>query len=232
MLILKIIAVLIGAYIIGGIPFSIPLVWLVTGKDIRKIGSGRTGGTNTGRAAGVLAGVVVAILDFSKGLFAVWLGTQLFPGLTWLHALAGAAAIIGQIFSIFLWEKQANARWRLHGGAGGATTLGAATGLFPPALVIAGLAALAVYMFVGYASLTTISIALFSLSIFIFRFAVGVAGWQPIILGVLALILVIYALRPNLIRLRNGDERMVGFRLYFHNRRKKDTPDSLKRHWF
>ncbi len=162
----------------------------------------------------------------------MWLGKQLFPGVIWLHALAGAAAIFGQIFSIFLWKKQENGRWRLHGGAGGATTLGAVTGLFPPAVIFVGLTALAVYIFVGYASLTTISIALNSLAIFIYRYVVGAAGWQPIIFGVLALILVIYALRPNLIRLRNGDERMVGLRLYFYNRRKKDTPDSLKRHWF
>jgi glycerol-3-phosphate acyltransferase PlsY len=229
---LKLISVFIAAYVAGGIPFSIPLVWALTGKDIRKLGSGRTGGTNTGRAAGVLAGAVVAILDFSKGLFAVWLADKIIPGVVWAHALAGAFAVWGQIYSIFLWEKREDGRWHVHGGAGGATALGAATGLFSPAIVFVGLSALVVYIFIGYASLTTISIALFSLAIFIFRWVTGVATWQPIIFGLLALEAVIQALAPNLQRLKAGTERMVGLRLYIHNRRELRRQKSLKTRWF
>ena len=44
-------AVIIG-YILGSIPFGLIIVKLKTGKDIRTVESGRTGGTNAVRAAG------------------------------------------------------------------------------------------------------------------------------------------------------------------------------------
>jgi glycerol-3-phosphate acyltransferase PlsY len=47
---------LILSYLIGSIPFGLLIVKLVSGKDIRKVESGRTGGTNAMRAAGWGAG--------------------------------------------------------------------------------------------------------------------------------------------------------------------------------
>lgn len=55
MVILSSIGVLILAYLIGSIPFGLIIVKLSTGKDIRTVESGRTGGTNAMRAAGVWA---------------------------------------------------------------------------------------------------------------------------------------------------------------------------------
>jgi glycerol-3-phosphate acyltransferase PlsY len=75
-----------------------------------------------------------------------------------------------------------------------------------------------VFVFIGYASVTTISIALTSLIIFSIRAIQGTSPWQYIIFGVLALLEVLYALRPNLVRLRNGTERMVGLRAYIHQK--------------
>ena len=43
-------------YILGSIPFGMLIVKARTGKDLREIESGRTGGTNTVRAAGFGAG--------------------------------------------------------------------------------------------------------------------------------------------------------------------------------
>ena len=43
----------IGAsYVIGAISWGIVVVFIFTGKDIRKMGSGRTGGTNVMRRQG------------------------------------------------------------------------------------------------------------------------------------------------------------------------------------
>ena len=46
------IGVIFLAYLIGSIPFGLIIVKLTTGKDIRSVASGRTGGTNAMRAAG------------------------------------------------------------------------------------------------------------------------------------------------------------------------------------
>ena len=45
---------LLLGYILVSIPFGLIIVKLGTGKDVRKVESGRTGGTNAYRAAGQL----------------------------------------------------------------------------------------------------------------------------------------------------------------------------------
>ena len=50
------IGLLVFSYLLGAVPFGLVIVRLKTGKDIRQVASGRTGGTNVMRAAGFLAG--------------------------------------------------------------------------------------------------------------------------------------------------------------------------------
>jgi glycerol-3-phosphate acyltransferase PlsY len=57
------IGVVIIGYILGSIPFGLLIVKIKTGKDVRTVESGRTGGTNVVRAAGFGAGLLTAILD-------------------------------------------------------------------------------------------------------------------------------------------------------------------------
>ncbi len=64
---------LLLGYILGSIPFGLIIVKLRTGKDVRKVESGRTGGTNAYRAAGKWAGVLTGLMDGLKGAVAVWL---------------------------------------------------------------------------------------------------------------------------------------------------------------
>ena len=68
-MILNILAVMLVSYLIGSIPFGWIIVKLATGRDLRGVESGRTGGTNAWRAAGILAGLLTAILDVIKGRF-------------------------------------------------------------------------------------------------------------------------------------------------------------------
>ncbi len=58
--------VIILSYVIGSIPFGFLVVKTFSGRDVRDVGSGRTGGTNAMRAAGVPAGVLTAVLDTLK----------------------------------------------------------------------------------------------------------------------------------------------------------------------
>jgi glycerol-3-phosphate acyltransferase PlsY len=67
MAILPVFGVLIASYLIGSIPMGLISVKVMTGKDIRDIQSGRTGGTNAMRAAGFGVGLFTAIADIAKG---------------------------------------------------------------------------------------------------------------------------------------------------------------------
>ena len=74
------IGVVILGYILGSIPFGLLIVKMKTGKDVRNVESGRTGGTNVVRAAGFGAGLLTATLDILKGATSVWVAQALLPG--------------------------------------------------------------------------------------------------------------------------------------------------------
>ena len=134
--ILRPLSILGLAYLLGAIPFGFVLVKLRTGKDIRDIQSGRTGGTNAMRAAGFAIGLSTGVMDVLKGTGAVYLARMLAPGNEWLAALAPIFAIVGHNYSIFLLTRDQKGKVRLGGGAGGAAVLGGAFGLWSPALFI------------------------------------------------------------------------------------------------
>jgi glycerol-3-phosphate acyltransferase PlsY len=211
--ILSRIGVLLLAYLIGSIPSGLIIVKLFTGKDVRSIESGRTGGTNVMRAAGVWAGIATGIFDACKGMAAVFLSHKLIPGNhIWIEVLAPFLAIIGHNYSIFLIERNENGALRLRGGAGGATCLGGSIGLwFPSLFIILPLAGL-IYYFIGYASVTTMSIAILTALIFAYRAWLGLNPWQYAVYGVMAFGALAWTLRPNIKRLFEGKERIVGLR--------------------
>jgi acyl phosphate:glycerol-3-phosphate acyltransferase len=204
---------LLLGYILGSIPFGLIIVKLRTGKDVRKVESGRTGGTNAYRAAGKWAGVLTGLMDGLKGAVAVWLTAYFMEklgGTPVLMVLAGLGSILGHNYSIFLAERAENGRWRLRGGAGGATAAGAAAGLWFPSLFFILPGALATLYFSGYASLATLSVPLMALVVFAVRAYLGYGPWVFVLYGVLAELILLWALRPNLKRLMNGTERLVG----------------------
>ncbi len=205
-------SVVLLAYIFGSIPFGLLIVKLATGKDIRQIASGRTGGTNAARAAGAGAGLLTALMDGLKGASAVWVAQAVSPGNHWLHMIAPIAAILGHNYSIFITEHDEKGRLHLRGGAGGGPTVGGAAGLwFPSIFIILPLAAL-VFFGVGYASITTMSIALITTVIFGVRYFRGLATLPDALYGVVALVLLVWALRPNIKALSEGRERFHGWR--------------------
>jgi glycerol-3-phosphate acyltransferase PlsY len=216
--IINIIAVLALAFIAGSVPFGLIIVKLATGKDVRKIESGRTGGTNAMRAAGLFAGIMTALLDVLKGVASGWIVGLFMPESTWLRVFAALMVVLGHNYSIFLIEKGQDGKLHFKGGAGGAPTLGGAIALWPFSWWFILPASFLVYIGIGYASVTTISIAFFAMIIFVYRALMGQASWIYTIYGVIAIVMVIWALRPNLERLRRGTERAVGLRAYFQRK--------------
>jgi len=216
------IGVIILGYILGSIPFGLLIVKIRTGKDIRDVESGRTGGTNAMRAAGFWAGIFTAIMDVLKGAVAVWIAQAIMPENHLTHVLAAIGAIIGHNYSIFLPEKDEDGKFvRLRGGAGGAPTVGGAIGLWAPSVfIIVTLGALTFFL-VGIASIVTMSVALFALIVFSVRAYLGLSPWMDVLYGVVALALLVWALRPNIQKLMAGDERVIKYSLYGKIREKR-----------
>ena len=89
------------------------------GVDLRRVGSGNPGASNTARALGRRAGIVVAVLDLLKGLLPAALFGLAAPT---AGLVAGVAAVLGHVTSPFL---------RGRGGKGVATAAGAVVGAHP-----------------------------------------------------------------------------------------------------
>jgi glycerol-3-phosphate acyltransferase PlsY len=140
---------LLGAYLLGAIPFAYLAGRLLRGIDIRQHGSGNVGATNVLRVLGKGPGAAVLALDIAKG----WLATAWIPSLgavssmraffsesaadkAWWPCALGLAAVLGHSYTVFLGFK---------GGKGVATSAGVFLGLAPQAtLVVFALFALAV----------------------------------------------------------------------------------------
>lgn len=119
------------AYCIGSIPFALLLARRWGNIDLRRVGSGNLGATNVFRSSGVRAGLLVALLDISKGAVSVLVAQRLSGGGAAAPAVAGLAAVVGHVYPIWL---------KFRGGKGVATACGAFAVLtplaLPPALAI------------------------------------------------------------------------------------------------
>jgi glycerol-3-phosphate acyltransferase PlsY len=218
--------IVVLGYIIGSIPFGMLIVKFKTGKDLREIESGRTGGTNTVRAAGFWAGLLTAILDILKGASSVWLAKTFSPDNQLIHVLAPVCAILGHNYSIFLLNRGVDGKLRFHGGAGGAPALGGAVGLWLPMFPIVFGAGALIWFTVGIASVTTMAIALIVTIVFAVRAYLGYQSPVDILYGILALFLLVWALRPNIRKLIEGKERVVKFSLNGWLRARKEAKET------
>ena len=215
--------VVILGYIIGSIPFGLLIVKSKTGKDIRTIESGRTGGTNAVRAAGFGAGLLTAILDILKGAASVWLAQTLLPANHLIHVLAPLASILGHNYSLFLIDRDEKGKLRFHGGAGGAPALGGAMGLWLPIFPIVLAAGALIWFTLGIASITTMAIGLVVTVVFAIYSWLGLLEPVNIWYGIIAELFLIWALRPNIKKLLAGKERVVKFSLNGWLRARKEA---------
>jgi glycerol-3-phosphate acyltransferase PlsY len=206
--VLRVASALALAYLLGSLPFGV-LVSGLWGRDPRIVGSGRTGGTNVYRTAGLPAAVLTVLLDTAKGLAAVVLASWLVPeaaygsGATFVVSLAALAAIIGHNHSAFLGFK---------GGAGTAPNLGAALAL-DPRVFVAALAAGALGLVVArVAAVASIIASAVICLAFAWRVIDAAAAPSLLVYAVGQLVLVLWALRPNIARLRAGTERKISGR--------------------
>jgi len=192
------VSAILAAYLIGSIPFALILSRLWGRADVRRVGSGNLGAANVMRASGVTAGLLVALLDMTKGAASVWLAERVGAGAA-LPAAAGFAAIVGHIYPVWL---------RFRGGKGVATACGVFTILTPLAIAPALAIFAAVVWLTKYVSLGSLlaSIALPALA-----YALGSPA--PAVLAALgASAIIVFRHRSNVLRLRTRTERRLGER--------------------
>lgn len=127
-----ILALVLVSYLAGGIPTGYLVARRIQGIDIRRHGSGNPGTANVYRTLGAKAGAITLFVDALKGYLPVMAAKKIYPGMTGVLLLCGAAAIIGHDWTPFL---------GFRGGKGVATSAGVFLALMPKAM----LAAIAVF---------------------------------------------------------------------------------------
>ena len=198
-ILLQFVLTIIGAYLIGSIPTGYILVKVITGQDIRQIGSGSTGATNVKRVLGTKYFFVVMLLDAFKGALPVILATYFttaYKDLGILPVLAAIFAILGHAKSIYL---------KFTGGKAVASGVGTLFALNWPVGIAVAIIWSVITWFSKYVSLGSI-IAL-SCAPFLMLFAKAPISY--VIYTAIAAIGVIYLHRENIKRLKNGTENKV-----------------------
>ena len=205
-----VVAALLG-FVLGSVPVGL-WVCALYGVDIRTVGSGRIGGTNAWRAAGLKAAVPTILGDALKGALAVilvrYVAGQLLPGmdptiLALAASLAGSAAVWGHNRSLFLGFK--------GGGAGGITTAATTMAIDPLAGGIVWLTGALLIWWTRMASVGTFAVGACSLATLIFLYFVDGARWPwpYMIFGLLVFLAVTIALQRNRQALKDGKERII-----------------------
>ncbi len=186
-------AVIVGAFLIGSVPFGYLIGRFFYRTDLRAAGSGNIGAMNALRTLGKSGGAAVLVLDALKGFAPVFFAATYLRGSQSLEAIAGAAAVLGHCFSPWL-------GWR--GGKGVATSFGAIFGLCWPAGLVA------VGGWILGALLTRYSSVGSMLGSVLAPIALWLLTGSPAfaLYGVFAAFLVIYTHRENVVRLRTGTE--------------------------
>jgi glycerol-3-phosphate acyltransferase PlsY len=191
-------------YLLGAMPVGYLVVWLFKREDVRRYGSGRTGGTNVYRAAGIGAAILTGVGDFLKGTLAVLLARWL-VGTPTAEILAGLAAVIGHNWSVFL-------GWR--GGAGTGTNLGVVAAFSPLVALALGIVLFLAIRIVRYASVASMIVAgLVPLIFLILAFVYPPFSHYGLraLYGLLSAAAVVFALRSNIQRLLSGTERRLNY---------------------
>ena len=188
--------ILIG-YAFGSVPFAFLLARRV-GIDVRVAGSGNVGAANVLRTTGTPLGVMVMTLDILKGVATVLLAAAI-EGRASAMAAAGAAAVVGHIYPVWL---------RFHGGKGVAV----AAGVFSVLAPISTVSAAAVFLILVW---TTRVVSLGSVAATVALPSAALISGEPAPVSAAAIgcaALILFRHRANLRRIFSGTEQRVRLR--------------------
>jgi len=216
-LILYLVVFSLVSYLMGSVPFSFIAGKLFKGIDLRELGSGNLGATNTYRMLGLGTALLVGIMDASKAFLPVLFfpgivlslsqtpGSDMIAGTQTLIVLKmalGLCVISGHIWTVFL---------KFKGGKGVTTAFGVFLAIAP----LASSVSLLIWILILYIS-KTVSLAsvttavLFPVFLLLFRKNLLGSEFMLFVFSLAVAILVIYTHRSNIKRLLKAEEKSIG----------------------
>lgn len=210
-----------ASFLLGSIPWGVIVSRVAYHKDLRDEGSGNIGTTNAMRTLGKAGGAVVFVLDFGKGLLSGWLGTLLAPLVqaavlaaggdvppsdaaagdygAMVMALVFAGCTLGHVFSPWL---------KFKGGKGIAVAAACLVFVFGPVGFLAEIAAFIIgVLATRHVSVGSIAAAVLCPVLALYFYW---GHWLPWIVITLTALVVVWAHRANIQRLRAGTESRIG----------------------
>ena len=208
------IIMLVIAYAIGSINFSVIISKKFAGFDVREKGSGNAGSTNMLRSVGKKAALITLICDILKGvisiLIAIIIGNIVKTiDRELLVQIAGIAVVIGHTFPIF---------FEFKGGKGVATSLGVLLMSNWQIGLICLVFALVLMALTRMVSLGSCGAAILFpvLTLFINEhytvLTEGKSGSTYFVYSLILAIIVLYNHRTNIKRILNGTENKLSFK--------------------
>lgn len=189
------VAWLIGAYLIGAIPFGF-LIGKMRGVDVRTVGSKNIGATNVYRTVGHVWGFLAFFCDFLKGFLPTLAASSLFPHPSSLPVFVGLATVIGHTLTVFM---------KFRGGKGVATAFGMMVALATYPTLLAFAVFVVTVWLSHYISLGSI-LAAATLGVLVWFFPCLLAVR---IIAVLVAVFVIVKHKSNIQRLAKGCENKI-----------------------
>ena len=215
MLVICFLITAIVPYLLCGVNTAIIVTKIKTGKDIRTMGSGNAGLTNTLRTQGKLAALFVLLGDVAKGVLSVILVGLAFKYLggvdpraagsayEWVLYAAGTSAILGHVFPIY------------YGFKGGKGVLVTCSVLFAidwlPALILLAVFAIivAISKYVSLGSIIAGSLYPFTVLLFSIM-EKSPCFWGNFLFSGLMGLTIVFMHRQNIKRLRDHTEKKFG----------------------
>ena len=200
--------VVIIAYLIGSINFSVILSKKMAGFDLREKGSGNAGTTNVLRTVGKKAAIITLICDILKGVVAILIAMlvgKIVQGsnASLLVQCAGVAVILGHTFPIF---------FKFKGGKGVATSLGVLIMSNWQIGLICLVFALILIALTQMVSVGSIAAAILYPVLTLFIPQNYIIPGNYLIYSVLLAIIIVFNHRENVKRLLKGTENKISFK--------------------
>jgi glycerol-3-phosphate acyltransferase PlsY len=199
-------------FMLCGINTAIVVTKIKSGEDIRKLGSGNAGLTNTLRTQGKWAALFVLLGDLIKGIASILLVEWAFYLLTggipfWVPYAAGIFAVLGHVFPVY---------YGFHGGRGVLVTAAVMYAIDPITVTLLILIFIGVIAVTRYVSLAScIAATLYPISVLIAGFLRGQPIYQTVITAVISAgigAMLIFMHRDNIKRLLKGRENKISFK--------------------
>ena len=192
---------LIGAYLIGAIPFGF-LIGKMRGVDVRTVGSKNIGATNVFRTVGKKWGLLAFFCDVMKGFLPTLIVSSLVPHPSSLPLCVAIACVVGHMLTPYM---------KFRGGKGVATAFGALIALMPATVGMAFALFAVVFACSHYISLGSCTAAT-ALAIAVWIPFLDHAGYKDLPLCILVTLIaafIVWKHRSNIGRLVRGEENKI-----------------------